>query len=168
MGFKFEPGNYFYAGTEMFEGKELIAVEYYPQDGFIDDDDDDPNEEKDEDEEEFERQFNKTLLVTLLIDPAEHQIIQMTIDNFGFDFLPGGWLFKLDTFEATMVMHRPFEDVWLPRDIKGFGKVSTAAGSVSVQYATEFYEYAKAETGATYKFPARGLNEQQNNDDSGR
>lgn len=163
MGFKFEPGNYFYAGTKLFEGKELVAVEYYPEEGFIDDEDDD--DEKDEREKELERQFNKTLMVTMLIDPEEHQIVKMTIDNFGFDFLPGGWLVKLDTFEATMVMHKPFEDVWLPRDISGYGKVTTAAGSISVRYTTEFYEYAKAETGATYRFPARGLNQRRDEND---
>ena len=27
MGFKFEPGNYFYAGKKTFEGQELLAVE---------------------------------------------------------------------------------------------------------------------------------------------
>jgi len=162
MGFEFEPGNYFYAGKQMFEGKELIAVEYYPEEGFIDDDEEDA---EDEDEEELERQFNKTLIVTMLIDPAEHQIVRMTIDNLGFDFLPGGWLVKLDTFEAAMVMHKPFEDVWLPRDIKGYGKISTAAGNVSVRYTTTFYEYAKAETGATYRFPARGLNQVRDQND---
>ena len=156
MGFKFEPGNYFYAGKKVFEGQELIAVEYYPEEGFIDDDDD---EDRSEEDEELDRQFNKTFMVTMLIDPEEHQIVHMTIDNFGFDFLPAGWLFKLDTIEAAMVMHKPFEDVWLPRDINAYGKIRTAAGSLSLRYTSTFYDYAKAETGATYKFPARALNE---------
>jgi hypothetical protein len=161
MGFKFEPGNYFYAGTEMFEGTELVSVEYYPEEGFAGDDE----EDQDERDQELARQFNKTLMVTMLIDPEDHQIVRMTVDNFGFDFLPGGWLVKLDTFEATMVMHKPFEDVWLPRDIEGYGKVTTAAGSISVRYTTTFYDYAKAETGATYRFPARGLNEHRDEQD---
>ncbi len=155
MGFKFEPGNYFFAGRKQFEGRELLAVEYFPEDGFSDDDD----EEDDEEDDEFDAQFNKTLLVTMLIDPDEHQIVQMTIDNYGFDFLPGRWLVQLDTFEASMVMHKPFEDVWLPRDINGYGKITTAAGGLSLRYTTAFYDYAKAETGATFRFPARGLNE---------
>ena len=62
MGFKFEPGNYFYAGKKTFEGQELLAVEYYPEEGFVDDDEDD--EERSEEEEELERQFNKTFMVT--------------------------------------------------------------------------------------------------------
>lgn len=161
MGFKFEPGNYFYAGKKTFEGQELLAVEYYPEEGFVDDDDED-DEERSEEEEELERQFNKTFMVTMLIDPEEHQIVHMTIDNFGFDFLPGGWLFKLDTFEAAMVMHKPFENVWLPRDIDGYGKITTAAGNLTLRYTSTFYEYVKALTGATYKFPARGLNERSN------
>lgn len=155
MGFKFEPGNYFFAGRQKFEGSELIAVEYYPQEGFIDDDE----EDKSEQDAEFEAKFNKTLMVTMLIDPDEHQIVRMTLDNFGFDFLPGRWLVQLDTFEAAMVMHKPFEDVWLPRDIDGYGKINTAAGGLSLRYSSTFYDYAKAETGATYRFPARGQNE---------
>lgn len=163
MGFKFEPGNYFYAGKKTFEGRDLVMVEYYPEEGFVDDEDKD--REPSDEEKELERQFNKTLIVTMLIDPEEHQIIHMTIDNLGFDFLPAGWLFKLDTFEAAMVMHKPFEDVWLPRDIEASGKLSTAVGSVSVRYTSTFYDYAKAETGATYKFPARGLSRPRDDDD---
>lgn len=159
MGFKFEPGNYFFAGTKEFEGRELLEVEYYPEEGFTDDDDDGDRSEEDA---EIEAKINKTLMVTMLIAPEEHQIVQMTLDNFGFDFLPGRWLVQLDTVEAAMVMHNPFEDVWLPRDINAYGKITTAAGGLSIRYTTTFYDYAKAETGATYRFPARGLNETQN------
>ena len=158
MGFKFEPGNYFFAGKKEFEGRELFAVEYYPEEGFADDDDDDRSEK----DAEIEAKINKTLMVTMLIDPEEHQIIQMTLDNFGFDFLPKRWLVQLDTVEASMVMHKPFADVWLPRDISAYGKITTAAGGLSVRYTTTFYDYAKAETGASYRFPARGLNETEN------
>jgi hypothetical protein len=164
MGFKFEPGNYFLAGKQQVEGRELLVVEYYPQEGFSDDDED---EDKDEDEadDELEAKLNNTLVVTMLIDPEEHQIVRMTLDNYGFDFLPGRWLVQLDTFEASMVMHKPFEDVWLPRDITGYGKITTAAGSVSVRYTTTFYDYAKAETSATFRFPARGINETKDDDE---
>ena len=34
--------------------------------------------------------MNKTALVTLWVDPAEHQIVKYTFDNVWLDFLPGG------------------------------------------------------------------------------
>jgi len=114
LGFKFEAGNYFFAGRKVFEGHELVAVEYYPEEGFADDDKEDAKSEEDA---EIEAKLNKVLLVTMLIDADAHQIVRMTLDNTGFDFLPGRWLVQLDTVEASMVMHKPFEDVWLPRDI---------------------------------------------------
>ena len=30
MDFKFEPGNYYLAGNEKLEGKEVLKIEYYP------------------------------------------------------------------------------------------------------------------------------------------
>ena len=36
--------------------------------------------------------MNKTALITLWVDPAEHQIVKYTFDNVWLDFLPpGGW-----------------------------------------------------------------------------
>ena len=92
----------------------------------------------------------------MLIDPKEHQIVHMTLENAGFDFLPAGWLFKLDTVELSTSMHNPFEDVWLTRDIEAYGRVTTAGGGVVVRYSSTFFDYTKAETGATYRFPPRG------------
>ena len=34
--------------------------------------------------------MNKTALVTLWVDPVEHQIVKYTFDNVWMDFLPGG------------------------------------------------------------------------------
>lgn len=152
MGFEFEPGNYLFAGRQEFEGRELVVVEYYPEAMFETEDVDDDSDL----DERIETALNKVFLVTLLIDPEEHQIVRMTLDNYGFDFLPGSWLVQLETVEATMVMHKPFEDIWLPRDISVFGKVRTAVGSLSVRYDTTFYEYTKTETSVTFTFPPRG------------
>lgn len=33
------------------------------------------------------------------------------------DFLPAGWLVKVDDLRASMVMGQPFQDVWLPKTI---------------------------------------------------
>jgi hypothetical protein len=151
FGFKFEPGNYYFAGRKEFEGREVVVVEYYPETLFSDEEEEDPEDA------EIEEKLNKVFLITLLIVPEEHQIVQMTIDNVGFDFLPGGWLVRIGTIEASMTMHRPFGDIWLPRDIVAYGKVTTAAGDLAVRYTMDFHDYAIAETKARYRFPPRGL-----------
>ena len=159
MGFEFEPGNYLYAGSRTFEGRDVVVIEYYPEKMFSadeDDEDDNEDEETDPRDEELEAALNKVFLVTLLIDPEEHQIVKMTLDNYGFDFLPARWLVQIDTVEASLVMHKALDAVWLPREIQFTGKVNTAGGGLAIEYLSSFYDYAKAETGATFRFPPRG------------
>ena len=156
FGFKFEPGNYFYVGRQEFEGRDVVEIEYYPRDGFIDDDVDDDEDEKSDTERKLEAQMNKVLLVNFLIDPNEYQIVRMTLDNVGFDFLPGRLLFHLDTFESSLVMTQPFGDVWLPRDINGHGAVTTAYGNLAVRVKSEFYGYGQSNTSTKYRFSPRG------------
>ena len=38
--------------------------------------------------------MNKTALVTLWVDPVEHQIVKYTFDNVWMDFLPARWLVR--------------------------------------------------------------------------
>ena len=155
FGLKFEPGNYFYAGRKEFEGREVVVVEYYPESGPWNDDDEDDDSEDDE----IEAQISKVLLVTMLIDPKEHQIVKMTLDNVGFDFLPAKWLFQLDTIEASLTMHRPIENIWLARDIRAYGRITLAGGDLAIRYKSIFYDYVKSETRATVRFPPRGSTE---------
>ena len=155
MGFEFEPGNYLYAGEDTFEGRDVVVIEYYPEKMFSDDDEEEDDEEKDPREAEIEAALNKVFLVTLLIDPDEHQIVKMTLDNYGFDFLPARWLVQVDTLEASLVMHKALDAVWLPREIQFAGKIKTAGGDLSIDYLSTFYDYTKAETGATFRFPPR-------------
>ena len=157
FGLEFEAGNAFFAGNDRFEGRDVVVVEYYPEPGSFSDDNDESDDGSDDDDDEFEAQMAKVLVVKMLIDPREHQIVRMTLDNVGFDFLPAGWLFKLDTVELSLSMHNPFEGIWLTRDIKAYGRVTTAGGGVAVRYSSTFFDYTKAETGATYRFPPRGL-----------
>lgn len=173
FGFEFEPGNYYFAGRQMFEGREVVIVEYYPVDAFSDDDDeqskvsisgtgevqvesevrDRPADTRSERESEVDRQMNKVIFATLLVDPIKRQIVRMTLENLGFDFLPARWLVQLDTLEASMTMHEPFSDIWLPRDIDAFAIVRTAGGDISVRFSKEFYDYVEIEATATYRFP---------------
>jgi hypothetical protein len=155
FGFEFEPGNFFYAGREAFEGKDLVVIEYYP-DKPLWTDDDDAGEEEDEKEAEMEAKFGKVFFVTMLVDPVEHQIVRMTLENTGFDFLPARWLLHLDDVAVSLTMHQPFEGVWLTRDIEGHAKVTTAGGSLELRYLSHFYDYGRTKTGVKYRFPPRG------------
>ena len=150
FGFQFEPGNYFYAGRREFEGREVVVIEYYPEKSLFGEAD------EDQVDSEIEAKFNKAFFVTLLVDPDEHQIVRMTLDNTGFDFLPGGWLFKIDTVEMSLTMHEPFEGVWLARDIEGRARVTTANGDLGVDFASRFSNCVKAQTTTKYRFPPRG------------
>ncbi|RPI22669.1 MAG: hypothetical protein EHM61_21715 [Acidobacteria bacterium] len=164
FGFKFQPGRYLLAGKKKHEGRDVLVVEYYPKLRDLDDDEEGhkgerPKEksdnadkkksskrDKDEDlGDYYERMFEKTLLVTMLVLPEENQLVQMTFDNVGLDFLPGRWLVRIDDLKADMTMHKPFENIWLPGAIHAFGSVTTANGSLTVRYAREFFDYQKTD-----------------------
>jgi len=163
LRFKFEPGNYYVAGRETLEGRPVVKIEYYPTRLFQEDDrhkDEgrkeegrkreirvDPAKNKEE-EEEFRRKFNKVALVTLWVDPAEHQIVRYTFDNIDFGFLPGRWLVRLDEIRASMTTARVLDGVWLPAEIEMRGGLSLASGAYRFEYGRRFANYRKAETGA--------------------
>ena len=146
LDFEFEPGNYYLAGREELAGREVLRIEYYPQQLFSGTGDDAPEEAQREDE--IEAGFDKTSLVTLWIDPDEYQIVKFTFDNVGFEFLPLRWLVRLDDLKASMTMGQPIEGVWLPAQVELTGKVTTALGTYGVTYARSFSDYREAETGA--------------------
>lgn len=174
MDFKFEPGNYYLAGREKLEGKDVLRIEYYPTRLFSDDNKDD-NEEgrqdpekarekrrKDEKsrerdmEDQIDRRMNKTALVTLWVDPAEHQIVKYTFDNVWLDFLPGGWLIKIDDMRASMTMGQPFGGVWLPREMNVHAGFTLANGSFEGSYARNFSEYREADVTSKVRIPKEG------------
>jgi len=136
FGFKFEPGRYLYAGKQQFEGREVIVIEYYPDIGK-----NIPKRGKNN----YGDLIEKSILITLLIDPAEHQIVQFTFDNAGFEFLPARWLVRLDDIKGSLVMDKPLGDVWLPREITAYGSISTANMDLSIHYSHEFYSYSETE-----------------------
>jgi len=85
--------------------------------------------------------MNKTSLVTLWIDPQEHQIVKYTFDNIDLDFLPGGWLFRLNSLKASMVMGQPFPDVWLPRDLEFLADAEVASGHIDARWTITYHDY---------------------------
>ena len=96
-------------------------------------------------EEDINRKMNKTALVTLWVDPAEHQIVKYTFDNVWMDFLPGAWLVRVDDIHASMSMGQPFPGVWLPREMDVHAAVSLATGPLEASYARQFTNYSLAE-----------------------
>ena len=169
LDFKFEPGNYFLAGRETFEGQDVLKIEYYPTRLFGGEDDektprtlktDEPRhkgkgsrEQERELEEDIERKMNKTALVTLWVDPSNHQIVKYTFDNVWLDFLPGAWLVHVEEMRASMTMYQPFKDVWLPRGMNVGAVVTLAHGSFEARYERNFSEYREADVKSKITIP---------------
>ena len=145
LDFEFEAGNYYLVGREVLAGRDVLRIEYYPEQLFSDASD--GTEQVDQDDE-IEVGFDKTSLVTLWIDPYEYQIVKFTFDNVGFEFLPLRWFVRLDDLKASMTMGQPLEGVWLPEQVELTGKVTTALGTYGVTHARSFSDYRQAETDA--------------------
>lgn len=165
MDFKFERGNYYLAGREKLEGQDVLRIEYYPTDLFNDHDDEKtpreikkkPTSKSDNREEQIEqdinRKMNKTALVTLWVDPAEHQIVKYTFDNVWLDFLPAAWLVRVDDLRASMTMGQPFPGIWLPRGMNIHAGVTLANGSFEASYGRTFSGYREADVKTTIRVP---------------
>ena len=112
--------------------------------------------------------MNKTALITLWIDPREHQIVKYTFDNVWLDFLPAGWLVKIDDIRASMTMGQPFPGVWLPREINIHSGVTLANGSFEASATSAaFNEYRLAEVSTKMRVPKKEDEELERPDDHG-
>jgi hypothetical protein len=163
LKFKFEEGRYAFAGPEMYDGRRVFKIEYYPTRLFSDDKPKDASadtstapadseKKKDDDiERRLERQFNKVAMVTLWVEPESHQIVKYVFENIGMDFLPARWFVRVEDVAATMEMGQPFPGVWLPRHIDGHGKATLANGTYTVQYLVDYRDYREATTKATIR-----------------
>jgi hypothetical protein len=143
MRFKFDPGHYALAGRDQFEGRNVLKIEYYPSKLF-DEGRTRPNKELRKRNAEIQAKMNKGALVTLWIDPAEHQILKYDFENVDLDFLPGRWLVHLDGMNAAMEMGQPFPSVWLPRSLRIGIDLTLATGEVDGRYAVDYYDYKLA------------------------
>jgi hypothetical protein len=99
-------------------------------------------------ENEIQVALNKVTMVTMWIDPQDFQIVRFLFDNADWGFLPGRAIVRVDQAKATMTMGRYFDNVWLPKEIAFNVGVTFAAGSYSVKYGREFYDYRKGEVSA--------------------
>jgi hypothetical protein len=147
MKFKFDPGQYALAGREMFEGRDVYRIEYYPTKLFSEGRTR-PNKEirkRSEDRgKEIQRQMNKVALVTLWIDRTERQILKYEFSNFDMDFLPARWMVHMEGMSAAMEMGQPFPTVWLPRSLRVGFDMTLASGPLNGRYAVDYYDYKLA------------------------
>lgn len=164
LDFKFEPGNYYLAGKEMLDAQPVLEIDYLPARLF--DDADEGRREAGSDrrggkqdasekttEADIDRKMNKSSQVTLWVDPASHQIVKYTFENVWLDFLPAGWIVRIDDLRASMQMGQPFPGVWLPRDLSMHAGVTLALGSMEVEYRREFSNYRKADVSSRISVP---------------
>jgi hypothetical protein len=162
LQFKFEPGNYYLAGRDRIAGRDVLKIEYYPTELFGGHEDERTKEARkgdagakakdrrraDEDDAAIERKLNKVAVVTLWVDPAEHQIVKYTFDNTDFGFLPGRWLVRVGDISASMTMSRVLDGIWLPGRIAMQADLVFATGHYGFTYGRSFYDYKRAEVGA--------------------
>jgi hypothetical protein len=107
-------------------------------------------------EDDIDRKMNKTAQVSLWVDPASHQIVKYTFDNVWMDFLPAGWLVKIDDLRASMEMGQPFPGVWLPHNLSIHAGLSLAVGPMELSYKREFSNYRKADVTSKITVPKGG------------
>ena len=158
LDFEFEPGNYYLVGRETLDGHAVLRIEYYPEQMFTEDRDDaDGDPDRGDDGRDEAAAMDKTSLVTLWVDPEQHQIVRYTFDNLGFDFLPGRWLFRLDDLTASMTMRQPFPGVWLPSRIDMRATLSLAMGTYEATATRTYTGYREAETGGRVRAVEPGL-----------
>lgn len=158
LKFKFETGKYAFVGRETLDGRELLKIEYYPAMLFSKEQNSRQHRRdmgqklsKDNYEAQLERLLNKVSLVTLWIEPAEHQIVRYEIDNVHLDFLPGAWLGRMTDAKASMVMHQPFPDVWLPKNIDMYFAMMLAVGELDARFRITYDNYKLATTTSRIK-----------------
>jgi hypothetical protein len=145
LRFKFDQGQYALAGRERVLDRDVLKIEYYPKLLFREDrtrQTKKPAAQREQDEDEtFENQMNKVSLVTLWVDPAEHQILRYEFRNIEMDFLPARWLVRIDGLRATMQMSEPFPGVWLPASISMRFRMRLAAGPFDGRYDVKYSNY---------------------------
>lgn len=144
LEFEFEPGNYYLAGRETLDGHDVLRIEYYPEQLFTEPDDDGRDGDTERSRGQEAAAMDKTSLVTLWVDPAQHQIVRYTFDNVGFDFLPGRWLFRLDDLTVSMTMRQPFDGVWLPERTDMGAAASLATGTFELSGTRAYTNYREA------------------------
>lgn len=160
LRFKFEQGKYALVGRERLDGRDLLRIEYYPENLFSRAQAREQRRRQqgksDEDSArgaQMERLLNKVSRVTLWIDPSSHQIVRYAFENVTFDFLPARWLVRVDDLRATMTMSQPFPDVWLPLNLEMSVSMTLAIGEFDARYALDYRDYRRADVTSKIRIP---------------
>jgi hypothetical protein len=158
LKFKFEEGNYAFAGKETVDDRELYKVEYYPKMLFSKEQNSRAHRREmgqklkdDNYDAQLEQMLNKVSMVTMWIEPATFQIVKYNFENVNLDFLPAAWLARLTDVRATMTMHQPFPDVWLPKDVDFYFAAMLAVGEMDARYRLNYTNYKLATATAKIK-----------------
>jgi len=154
LRFKFDEGRYALAGREKFEGRDVLRIEYYPTKLYGDDNGrrrgrrGAPPREQSEKERhqvgEVRRLMNKVAVVTIWVEPSEHQIVKFTFDNVDFEFLPVPSIIQVDSIKASMAMSQPFAGVWLPKDLDISAAFTMAIGQFTFSQTIAYRDYREA------------------------
>ncbi|HUF23194.1 MAG TPA: hypothetical protein VMN81_03620 [Vicinamibacterales bacterium] len=170
LDFKFEPGNYYVAGRETYEGRPVVRVEYFPRRLFDDDEDEKGERERAKAERNAERaakgqrpekeisvefQLNKVARITLWVDEERAMILKYVFENVDFDFLPAQWLVRVEDVRAEMEMSQPFPGIWLPKDMRMRFALTFANGTYEMRYGLSFYDYRMGEVKSRIRFDGR-------------
>ena len=170
LDFKFEPGNYYVAGRETYEGRPVVKVEYFPQRLFDEDDEERRDRERERARRNAERaakgqrpekeinigfQMNKVARITLWVDEERAMILKYVFENVDFDFLPAQWLVRIEDVRAEMEMSQPFPGIWLPKDMGMRFALTLANGTYEMRYGLSFYDYRMGEVKSRIRFDGR-------------
>jgi hypothetical protein len=170
LDFKFEPGNYYVAGRETYEGRPVVKVEYFPQ-RLFEESEEETREKKAAAEKRnaeraakgqrpekditFDLQMNKVARITLWVDEERAMILKYVFENVDFDFLPAQWLVRVEDVRAEMEMSQPFPGIWLPKDMGMRFALTFANGTYEMRYGLSFYDYRMGEVKGRIRFDGR-------------
>ena len=170
LNFKFEPGNYYLAGRETYEGRPVVRVEYFPR-RLFEESEEETREKKaaaekrnaeraakgqrPEKDVTFDLQLNKVARITLWVDEERAMILKYVFENVDFDFLPAQWLVRIEDVRAEMEMAQPFPGIWLPKDMGMRFAVTLANGTYEMRYGLSFYDYRMGEVKSRIRFDGR-------------
>ncbi len=165
LDFKFEPGNYYVAGRDTYEGRPVVKVEYFPRRLFADSEAEAARkrergarrrrEGREDRDVSFDAQMNKVARITLWVDEERAMILKYVFENVDFDFLPAQWLVRIEDVRAEMEMAQPFPGVWMPKDMGMRVAVTLANGTYDLRYALSFYDFRMGDVKSRIRFDGR-------------
>lgn len=144
FGFEFDKGTFLLRGRGTWNGREVMLVDYF-NDVEIDE-----ALMQTEENKRIDKLVDNSMSATLFILPEEKRLVKMTVNNAGFDFLPGRWLVQVNTLTASMEMKELGKGVWVPYLIEASSDSMTAEGPLYISYRKEFTDFKKAQVSVEF------------------